>query len=185
MKHVILWMGIIMLCAGCVSIRNTFSSVTPNFDVVPEDDLRQVASRIEEAVLKGERNPEIATPPSITIDTPEVQQAIRARAARTELLQEFRSTGHIWERRDGLVWIIRSKDYAKSRSRRDKDRETLLINNENQNRWTLYEGLIKANNWSSKALPAVQVIFQEERLPYLESGNVYETEAGERAVVGR
>jgi hypothetical protein len=53
---------------------------------------------------------------------------------------------------------------------------------ENNDRWTIYEQLVKINNLPPASLSAVQRIFYEARLDHVKRGQPYENEAGERVV---
>jgi hypothetical protein len=174
---------VLLLVAGMVGC-NTFVKVKPNYSKVPVDALREVAIEIERAVQEGDRQPEIANREGIVVDSDVVKQAIRTRAARSELVNAFRATGHAWERRNGMIHIIRSAEYKKLGSRQDRDRRALLIWNEEQDRWRLYEGILKDSNFPRRAQEAIQRIFYEARLEVLPKGQKYEDAAGEVAVVG-
>ncbi len=49
---------------------------------------------------------------------------------------------------------------------------------ENADRWTLYEGILKASGWSSRSLGAVQKSFFDARLSLMTSGQKYEDADG-------
>lgn len=166
--------------SACTTFEGTFGSIKPDYSALPEDELRTVAAAIETHVASGSREPFVSPSASVAVDQDIVLQAIRARAARFELVSAFLDTGHAWERQDGTLWIIRSKEYAKEHSRRDKDREAMLVNGENGNRWTLYEELRKANGWPPSSLGAVQRIFHEARVQTMAPGQIYESADGER-----
>ena len=173
-----------LLLVGCGTVRSTFGDVSPNFTDVPVDDLRAVAADIESIVIDGRRDAEISGSGGVSVDSNIVSQAVRARSARSELVATLRDSAFAWEKRDGMLWLIKSKEYARELNRREKDRNALVINGENENRWALYEELIKVNNWAPRNLSAVQLIFHEERLKLMPSGQLYERPSGERAAVG-
>ena len=64
-------------------------------------------------------------------------QAIRARAVRYPLIDAFLETGHAWEKQNSMISILRTKEYKTFGTRRDRDRNALLVFNQNENRWTL------------------------------------------------
>ena len=80
------------LLAGCVSVGTTFTSMKPNYDALPEEATRQLARDIEEAVSRGEREAVIEVPEGLSIDSEDIRQAIRTRAARSELVDAFTSS---------------------------------------------------------------------------------------------
>lgn len=176
------WMALLALVslAGCTAVRGTFGQAAPDYRDLPVEALRETASEIEAAVAEGRRDVELTNRPGVIVASDVIEAAVRSRAARHELLDAFRDSGNAWERRDGTVWVISSKEYARSKRGRERDRDALLVNGENENRWALYEELIDLNDWSPRNLPAIQVIFQEARIPYLGSGQLYESESGER-----
>lgn len=71
-----------LLMAGCASVVRPFTSLKPDFKVLPADAMREVARDVERAVQDGNRAPEIAGREGIVTTSDEVKQAIRTRAAR-------------------------------------------------------------------------------------------------------
>lgn len=171
-----------IVLAGCAAPRMIIPSAAGPTQDVPEPALRELAGQIEAAVARGERDHGITDYQGIVVSTPEIHQAIRTRAARREVLDEFLNTGHAWERPDGLVHVIRSREYKQAGTRNSRDRDALIVISENRDRWTLYEGLIEANNYPRNALDQIRRIFYEARLDYLEAGQKYETLDGQTAV---
>jgi len=49
---------------------------------------------------------------------------------------------------------------------------------ENNNRWAIYEGLIKAGDLSPKSLSAIQDAFHQVRIQCMKAGQKYEDAAG-------
>ena len=170
-----------LLLAGCVSISNPFVRMKPDYAAVPEEALRTAARAMEVAVQEGRRDATIADQDGLVVNTPEIMQAMRTRAARYELLAAFMNTGHAWEQRSGLVSILRTKDYKKATTRQQRDRHALSVMSENTDRWIIYEGLLEANNLPPRALSAVQAIFFEARRDVLRTGWKYEDEHGNPA----
>ncbi len=173
-----------IVLTGCQTITSPIGMRRPDYTALPEETMRDIAYEIEQIVAEGRRDFTIQDRESIVVNTEEVLHAIRTRAARSELIDEFRDTGHAWERRDGHLWIIRSREYRDAGTRRDRDRNALMISGESENRWTIYEGIRKASNLRPAALPAIQEIFFEVRLEFMSPGQKYETEAGEVGIMG-
>ena len=170
--------------AGCQSVGVPFLAARPDYSEVPVDALREVAREIERIVADEQREFSLADRSGIVVSAEAVRHAIRTRAARHELLSTLLDSGHAWERRHGHVWIIRTREYRKFGTSRDRDRYALMVDGESADRWTIYEGIVRDSNLSPKALPAVQRIFFEERVKLMAPGQKYETESGEVAVVG-
>jgi hypothetical protein len=166
--------------AGC----HTFTRVKPDYRDLPVDALREVALEIEQAVQRGDREPEISDREGIVVSTEAIRHAIRTRAARSELVNELLDRGHGWEKRGGLLATDRGKEYKKATTRQQRDRDALLVMSENDDRWVLYEGILKASGISPKSLSATQLIFFEARVKCMRNGQKYEDESGERAYVG-
>lgn len=177
MKKLVLFTAAMMLC-GC----QTFKQMKPDYANMPVDSMRAVAAEIEAAVRDGNREPQIADRDGIAVNTDEVKQAIRTRAIRYELIKAFLETGHAAELNNGLVNVIRSREYKKFGTSRDRNRTALLIVSENGDRWALYEGILKASNFRGKSLNAIQDIFYQERIKLLPSGLKYEDESGKIVV---
>lgn len=170
----LLLLGLFCFAAGCASIGNPFTKLTPDYSTVPEEELRAFAGAVEQFVLQGEREPTFEDYPSIATDNEEIRQAIRTRAARAEILRELLDTGFAYEQKSGTVSIIRSRDYKRSTDKRKRDQNALLVMSENANRWTLYETLVKASHWQPGSLGAVQNAFFEARRDLLSPGQKYE-----------
>jgi len=164
--------------AGCSSVVQPFVHFKPDFSELPEDALAEAALEIERAVQAGDRDAAIANRGGLVLDTEDIRQAIRTRAARSELLNEFLDGGHAYESNRGLVVIQRTRAYKEATTRRQRDRNALLVMGENDNRWAIYEGLIKASNLSSKSLSAVQATFHRARLQCMKKGQEHEDADG-------
>ena len=109
---------------------------------------------------------------------------MRRRAARSELLSTLLDSGFAWEKRNGHVYILSDREYKKATTRRERDRDALLLSGESGDRWALYEGIQDASNLSPKSLTAIQRIFFEARIQCMEEGQQYEDESGERVRIG-
>lgn len=166
------------LVAGCASVANPFTRQEPSFKGMPEKGLRAAAHDIEAIVLRGDREAAAANRDGLILDTPQIQQAVRTRAARSELVQQLLASGFVYEQRGGLIAIMRNKEYKAATTSRDRDRNALVVLSENQDRWALYEGILEANRFGARNLSAVQSAFAAARRDLLPSGSLYEDEGG-------
>lgn len=169
---------LLLACAGCISIGNPFIHSKPDYARLPVEDMKVVALDIERAIQSGEREPAIAGRGGIVVNTEEIKQAIRTRAARAEILNEFLDSGHAREDRTGLISVLHSKEYKKSANSNRRDRDALLVMSENSNRWAIYQGIREASNLPSGALSAIQAVFHDARVQCMKPGQKYEDEAG-------
>jgi len=160
---------------GC----HSFIKMKPDYTELPVDGLHNVARAIEQAVADGVREPSLPSQDGIVLSGDAVLQSIRTRAARSELINGFRDTGHAAEMRNGTIAVVHSREYKKGSRGSDRSRNALLIMSENDDRWKLYEGLVKANNFPPRSLSAVQRIFFEARIEALAPGQRYEDEDSE------
>lgn len=165
------------LLAGCGTL-NVLRSLKGGTVPLPEDALKTAAGEIEKAVASGHRDLKIEDRDGVVLDSPEMIQALRTRALRHELVSKLLDSGFAWERANGRLSVLRSSAYKKATTSQDRDRNALLVMNENQNRWTLYEGLIELNHWPSKALPVIERIFAEANRDAMKPGQKFENEAG-------
>ncbi len=177
-RHVALSMCVLLAFAGCAGVTSPFVGLRPDYSKVPEDELRAAARAVEEAVSRGEREPALDAFPGVVLDTTEIRQAIRARAARAELVSNLLDTGFAYEQRNGTIKMINSREYRRGSSARERDQNALVVMSENQNRWTLYEGIRKESRWPAGALGAVQHSFYQARVAFLAPGHQYEDEQG-------
>ena len=169
-----------LLVAGLLVGCSTFMSMKPDYSALPEEAMRQVALEIETAIQKGDRQPQIADRGGVVVNEENITQAIRARAARSELINRFLDSGFGWEGINGLVYIRTSAEYKKATTRRERDTNALTIDGECADRWTIYEGIVKSSNLSPRrALPAVQRIFHEARVQVMREGQWFESESGD------
>ncbi len=163
-----------MAGTGCRQTANPLWRMRPQFNAVPKDTLSAVAREVEQAIQSGTRDPKIADREGVKVNTPEILQAIRTRAARSVLINEFLDTGFAAEHRDGLIYVHLSKEYTKSTKRRQRDRQAYLVKNENDDRWAIYEGLLNANKYGARSLSAIQDIFAEARRQAMTPGQKYQ-----------
>ena len=174
----------VMLLAFTLSGCSTFMRIAPDYKDMPVDEIKAVAAEIEKAVHDKVREPDIKNHGQVVVETAEVKQAIRTRAARAHLVEGFLGTGHLMLSNNGLVSILRTSDYKHFGTSRDRDRNAQLVLGENGDRWALYEGIVKASNLSPKSLPAIQHIFFEAQLEVLPDGTRFEDEHGKVAYKG-
>ena len=174
----------IVVVTGCHTVSNPFVHMAPDYSEVPTEQVEALAAEIEAAVTSGNREFTPGDRNGLVVSDERVVQAARTRIARSELIGDFLDSGHAWERNNGLIAILRTREYKKARTRREKDRDALLIVSENQDRWAIYEGLVKANNLSPRALSAIQEIFYKARIQLLDEGNAYEDTSGQNVVKG-
>jgi hypothetical protein len=172
----------VLLVQGCASMANPFVRQKPRYNEVPVESLQAAAQAIEAAVARGDREAAIPPQEGLALDDPAVAQIIRKRAARSELVSMVLDTGHAHEQRGGLIALKPSRAYREETTRRERDRHALIILEENNDRWLLYEGLVKASNLPSRSLSAVQEAFHEARVANLAAGQRYENADGEITV---
>ena len=178
-KRIVFVCAAMALTAGCASVGNPFFRLKPDYSQVPEDELRAFARSVEQFVLQGERDPVFGAYTAISTENDELRQAIRTRAARSQLVQDLLNSGFAYEQKSGTIATIRTREYKRATDRRKRDQDALLVMSENANRWTLYETLVKASNWPPGALGAVQHAFFEARRDLLSPGQKYEGPGGE------
>ncbi|MCC6155507.1 MAG: hypothetical protein IT367_17190 [Candidatus Hydrogenedentes bacterium] len=170
--------------AFSLSSCHTFMRVAPDYADLPVEDVKALAAEIEQAIHDKVRDPDIKNRGSLVVETDAIKQAIRTRAARAHLIEGFLATGHLMEANNGLVSIIRSSEYKKFGTSRDRDRNAQLVLGENADRWALYEGILNASNISPKSLPAIQRIFFDAHIALLPDGTKFEDENGKVAYKG-
>ena len=173
------------LLAGCYTLADSIVDFRPDYSALPADDMRGVALDIERAIQSGEREPKIEDRGGVVVSTDEVRHAMRSRAARVVLVDDLLDAGYGWEKRDGLLWLRTTKEYKGATTKRERDRHTMLVNSENENRWAIYEGILKASNLPPRSLGALQEIFHEARLQVMANGQLYEDKNGSPTAVGR
>lgn len=183
LKHGLILVALVsMLAAGCASVPSVpFMRGTPKLDTVPVEDLRAVAEQIETAVRAGDTEAKIDNRGAIMVDFPELQQAVKSRAIRFKLIDGFLDSGHAYENTSGLIAVQRSAQYKKEGTSQDRDRDALLVMSENNNRWTIYEGIVEHSNLPQRSLSAVQEIFRQVRVAGMGPGQHYEGEGGIQA----
>lgn len=168
-----------LFSAGCTSVPNPFIRTGADYSMLPVDTMREVAYYFEEQVRNGNRTPELADRADLRIETPEVAQSLRSRAARAHLIKELLDSGHSVEQSDGKIAIIRSAAYKRAGTKNDRDRNASIIIFENRDRVILYDSLRKTNNLSSAARSAIEEIFFAARKSALGPGHKYRVDGGE------
>ena len=185
MKHIRVFLGLVLVAAGCTSVINPLVHMKPDYTDLPVEAMREVAGEIEQAVRDGNREPQIADREGIVVNDDLIVQAIRTRAARFERLDQFLDTGFAKEGRNGLVYVCRTKEYKKATTRRERDRNAHLVMNENNDRWALYESIIKAGKFPPRSLSAVQEIFHQARVNTMSKGQKFEDDSGQAVRKGK
>jgi len=171
----------VVLVAGCISISNPFLHGKPDYTKLPADSLNAVALEIEQAVQEGNREPAVKDRDGIVVSSEPIVQAVRMRAARVELLNEFLDSGFGREDKNGLVKIMGSKEYTKATSGRERNRNAMLVLNENNDRWTIYEGIVKVSKIRG-ATATIQDAFHQARVAVMKPGQKYQDAEGNTAV---
>lgn len=175
----------LVIVAGCHTVTNPFVHQKPDYEGVPMDALKAVALAVEQAVERGDRDAVIADQGGIVLNDQVIRQAIRTRAIRSVLVNEMRSSGFASEKRNGLLYILRSGNYRKATTSKDRDRDAGIVMSENSDRWTLYEGILQASNLPSRSLSAVAEAFFEARIQCMANGQAYEDASGALVVKGQ
>lgn len=171
----------LVLCGmlgGCSLVPRPLVSHRVDYSGLQEADLRDAAEAVETAVKAGNRDFTPENRGEIVLDTPEIVQAVRTRAARAELVEKLLATGFAVEQRNGLISLVRGSEYKKATTSRERDKNALVVMSENANRWTIYEGVLNASNLKSKALGAIQDAFYQARVAQLSPGAKYEDGEG-------
>ena len=155
----------------------------PDYSLVPEENLRQAARDIERAIQAEDEGFEVRDHDGLVFDTETIRNAIAGRLGRAGLVDELRSQQFAYEDRRGTLSILRGSAYNAATSRQDRNRHALIVTNENNMRWQLYEGVVKANDFRSRALDAVRAIFTEARREVMPAGQPYQDMDGELRLI--
>lgn len=183
MKKIALPCLIAFVLAGC-NTANPFTRMAPDYTTVPQDALMRVATEVETVVLAGDPERTVGDDGGVVVSSPAVAQAIRSRALRTELVQNLLDSRYAVEKPNGLIALEGSREYKDATTRRERDRDALVVLSENENRWAIYEGIMKASNFPSKSLSAIQDAFYTARVAQMTQRTGYETPEGDMVVVG-
>lgn len=177
MRNAIL-LSAVILSAGCQTFMPAFTRLKPEFEELPVETLKESALEIEHAIQDG-KVPELTDKPNLILQAPAIEQAISTRASRIELVNELLDKGFAWERRNGHLYIIRNREYKEATTRRERDRNALIVTGEWDDRWMLYEQLRKVNDFPPKTLTAIQRIFHQARVQVMKPGQLYENVDGD------
>ena len=159
---------------ACSTVSSPLTRMGANFEDVPTDSLRAVALRLETSVAAENMEPSLAAEGGVIIDTPEIAQACRSRAARYPLVVDLLNTGFIMEQRDGKISILRSGEYKGAFTSAQKDRHALIVISENRDRYLIYSSIQTTNNYSAAGRSAIEEIFAEVRIQNLSSEQKYQ-----------
>ena len=163
---------------GCHAVLGPVVALKPDYSELPMDALRDVAQEIEQAVQNQDRDAEIRDRGGIVVSDERVRQAIRTRAARSQLVNELLDSGFAWEKRNGHLYLLTNSAYKKATTRRGRDMNALVVSEEAGNRWAIYEGIIRSSNLSPRALAAIEEVFHEARVATMRPGQKYEDADG-------
>jgi len=177
-RHVF-WVVGIIAAAGCASVPGVRTQLSPDFEAVPEQAIRQAALEIEQAVLDGDEDYVPQDREDLILDTERIRQTIRTRALRGQRVNELRDTPWAYEKRSSVLALRRGGDYRNETTRAQRRQHAALVYRENDSRWTLYEAIRDANNLDSSGYDAVRLAFLEARLELMPPGQQYEGPDGE------
>ena len=193
-KRILTMVAAGLIGVGCATSSNqanapinadgTAAKVEPvDFKEFPEGAIRAAAADIERQVSEGNREPTLAAPDGLILDTPRIRQAVRTRAVRAELVNTMLDSGHAWERENGRLWVIRTGEYKAATTSRQRDIDAIMVNGENMDRWAIYEGIIEANKLGGGRLNEIEKIFFEVRVQHMKPGQKYESSDGKVAMI--
>jgi len=138
---------------------------------------RQIASLVE-TVVAGDMEAELLPDSvgSVTIRLPAVMAAIESRRNRFASCARYKELNCIGENREGLA-EYRKCDACQNRGTRNL--VYALIVAENDDRWSIYEGIVKSNHLGRSARKTLQQSFRAEHEARASSGELYQTPEGE------
>jgi len=155
------------ITSGMVAIFLMLGCATVNVYVTfPEKEIKNAATDIEDSLGGGGERGRLRQPlrqplnfnpfstllyaetisPELKIYTPEIKAALASRKKRFRLINEYKSKGVIGENNKALVQI---RGVATSSVQR-------LVREENKDRMTIYQALVRQNNMPSGQLTIVQ-----------------------------
>ena len=173
------------LVLGCGTLSKPLASFTPGLTPLPEAELRSVAAAIERSVRLGDPGAAVREAPGVSVKSPLLLQALRTRTLRHPRVTELLRQGHVYELRNGLIKIKTSRAYSKATTRQGRDQNAVLVQRENEDRWSIYEALIEENTWPGRSMDAVRAIFFEVRVDAMVPGEYYESGDGGMEPKGR
>jgi len=112
---------------------------------------------------------------STTIGLPDVITAIESRRARRDALAQYKAMLCMGENRRGLVHYRKCEACEERHVRNLVD---MLILSENDDRWAIYETIVKSNRLPSSARRTLQEAFRAEHEARTLSGELYQTQDG-------
>ena len=141
------------------------------------DTARRIAVFIED-VAAG--SAEVSSLPEsvdgVMIGQPDVRTAIESRRARFDECARYKAVQCIGENRRGLAQYRKCDECEDRQVRNVVD---MLILSENDDRWAIYEVIVKGNRLPSSALKTLREAFRAEHESRASSGDLYQTQAGE------
>jgi hypothetical protein len=175
MKRYILIIALLALFPACAM----FGKGKP----FPEESMKKLVTSIEDAVRQGDREAKIPECDGLTAASTEFAQLLRTRAARYPAYQELMDAGYGYEEQDGLVAINATKDYRKATKSRERARHALVVLQENNDRWAMYDTLLKENKIGGGKLKQLRAIFGAVRVGGMPQGWLYQDADGK--IVGK
>ena len=100
--------------------------------------------------------------------TPEIQQALSGRQNRYSDLQNLKSQGAIGENKSGYVEILNSAPGGAA-----------TVNQENEDRRTLYRGIVDQNNLGAQGMSEVERVFAEVQRDKARPGDFIQSPSGQ------
>lgn len=170
---------ILITITGCARYGNPLGTITADYTDLPVQTLQEAALYIETQAQEGNRTPDLSPHDTFLLDAPGTQQVLRSRAARSVLVKDLINSGHMYEKRNGKISIIRSKAYKQSGTPQTRDRDALIVISENNDRQALYEALQELNNLDPAARSAIAETFFNARVQLMQYGQLYEASGGE------
>lgn len=151
----------------------------------PEDSARRLATSIEEAVRTENREASLPEGDGIKASSPDLMQVLRTRAARYPAYKELMDAGYGYEERGGLVAIRTSKDYRKATKSNERARHALVVLQENNDRWAMYDAILKENRMGAAKQKQLRSIFAQVRNEVMPEGWFYQDENGKVVAKGK
>ncbi|MFP6583281.1 MAG: hypothetical protein VCD00_12110 [Candidatus Hydrogenedentota bacterium] len=176
------WLILVAILSACSTLTNPLVRMAPDYTEVTVDELRPIAEQLEGGVAAEIREPTLTNTVETVIDTPEIAQALKSRAARYQLVQELLDSGFTMEQLDGKISILRSGEYKNAYTSAQKDRHALIVISENRDRVLIYESIQDANSFSAAGRSAIEEVFSSVRIENLKSGQKYQGPDGEALV---
>ena len=151
----------------------------------PEDSVKKLAANIEEAVRSENRDVKLPETDEVKASSPDLMQVLRTRAARYPAYKELMDAGYGYEERGGLVAIHTSKEYRKATKSNERARHALVVLQENNDRWAMYDAILKENRMGSGKQKQLRAIFTQVRNTGMPEGWLYQDENGKVVAKGK